>query len=95
MLVDFDKEAPKIAIDIKNIIDNLQDYTNYVLFLQLDYRENSTLFFLNKVESIYFNEYMLEVKLINGSVLFFEHEYILEYSVINMDDVKIEGVETV
>lgn len=79
--------APSIGRQLKNIIENIDNPDDYVLSLQLDYRDNNTLFFLEKISVIEFQDTMLKITQRNNSVVFFDYENILEYCVINARDV--------
>lgn len=79
--------APNIGKQLKNIIENLDNPDDYVLSLQLDYRENNTLFYLEKVSIIEFQETMLKITERNNSVAFFDYNNILEYCIINASEI--------
>lgn len=80
-------ESPSIGWEIKEIVDDLPNPDSYVLSLQFDYRENNTLFYLDKVEEIYFSADMLNIRQKNKSHAFFDYKHILEYCIINAEDV--------
>ena len=84
--------APKIAHKIKDNIEALNNVENYVLSLQLDYRDNNTLFYFKKVTKLNFAKEWLEIVQSNNSHAFFDYKYILEYCVINAEDVLDLGV---
>jgi hypothetical protein len=84
--------APNITNKIKTEIEKLTHPENYALSLQLDYRDNHTIFYLKKVEEIIFSKDWLEIKQKNNSHAFFDYNCILEYSVINAEDVIDLGV---
>ena len=84
--------APKIAQKIKDNIESLKNVENYVLSLQLDYRDNNTLFYFKKVTKLNFAKEWLEIVQSNNSHAFFDYNYILEYCVINAEDVIDLGV---
>ena len=84
--------APRIAYKIKDNIETLNDVKNYVLSLQLDYRDNNTIFYLKKVTRLNFEKEWLEIVQSNNSHAFFDYKYILEYCVINAEDVIDLGV---
>ena len=65
---------------------------NYVLSLQLDYRDNNTLFYFKKVTKLNFAKEWLEIVQSNNSHAFFDYKHILEYCVINAEDVIDLGV---
>lgn len=85
--------APSIGKQLKNIIEKLNNPDDYVLSLQLDYRDNNTLFYLEKVSVIEFQDTMLKITQRNNSVAFFDYDNILEYCVINASNVINMGVE--
>ena len=87
VIVDYKIDAPMIALSIQAVIDELPVTDDYCLSLQLDYRDCNTIFFLDKVKSIYFNRNFLEIVQVNGSYGFFKYDNILEYCVLNIDDV--------
>lgn len=80
-------DAPSIANKIKESIEKLENYDNYVLSLQLNYRDNNTIFYLKKVTHIHFEKEWLEIKQENNSHAFFDYKHILEYCVINAEDI--------
>ena len=63
-----------------------------MLSLQLDYRENSTCIYLDKVECVNFEEYWLSITLKNNSKMYFNYINILEYSIVNAKETKKQGV---
>lgn len=85
-------DAPAIAKELKTIIDELPNQSDYVLSLQLDYRDCNTIFYLNKITEINFKEDMLQITQDNRSHAFFDYKNILEYCVINAEDVVELGV---
>jgi len=80
-------DAPSIAEEIDNIIKNLHNPDDYVLSLQLDYRDHNTIFYLKKVTEINFKENLLEIVQYNNSHAFFTYQSILEYCIINAQDI--------
>jgi len=85
-------DAPDIALKIKDTIDRLKSPEKFVLSLQLDYRDNNTLFYLNKVNQINFDKNWIEIEQKNNSHAFLDYRFILEYCVINAEDVLDLGV---
>lgn len=79
--------APVIAKELEKVINGLDNPEDYVLSLQFDYRDSNTLFYLEKVDVIVFNDLLIKIIQTNGSVAFFEYENIVEYCVINAKDV--------
>ena len=90
--IEMSPNAPRIAYKIKDNIETLNDVKNYVLSLQLDYRDNNTIFYLKKVTRLNFEKEWLEIVQSNNSHAFFDYNYILEYCVINAEDVLDLGV---
>lgn len=89
--INSDNNSPPIGEKIKKAIENLTHPDKFVLSLQLDYHDHNTLFYLNKVNQITFNQELLEIEQ-KESVAFFSYEHILEYCVINAEDVlDLEG----
>ena len=84
--------APKIAQKIKDNIESLKNVENYVLSLQLDYRDNNTIFYFKNVCKLNFAKEWLEIVQSNNSHAFFDYKHILEYCVINAEDVIDLGV---
>lgn len=80
-------DAPHIANKIKDSIEKIDTPENYVLSLQLNYRENNTIFYLKNVTNITFEKEWLEIQQENNSHAFFDYKHILEYCVINAEDV--------
>lgn len=75
-------EAPDIGDELKKIIKNLKNPKDYVLSLQLNYRDHNTLFFLEKITEIEFKRNMLKIVQNNESYAFFNYENILEYCIL-------------
>ena len=71
--------SPSIGERIKEKIKNIENPDDYVLSVQLDYRDNHTLFYLHKIKSINFNHKN------NGQVLL-DYNCILEYCIINAEE---------
>ena len=90
--IEMSSNAPKIAHKIKDNIEALNNVENYVLSLQLDYRDNNTLFYVKKVTKLNFAKEWLEIVQSNNSHAFFDYKHILEYCVINAEDVIDLGV---
>lgn len=85
-------DAPPIGEEIKNIIEGLSDVNNFVLSLQLDYRDNNTIFYLNRVQLIEFKTDMLHISQEEKSHVYISYGNIVEYAVINAEDVLDLGV---
>lgn len=77
----------KMAYTIKDLITQIDNPDNYVLSLQLDYRDNNTIFYLKNVKHIKFEKKWLEIQQENNSHVFFDYKHILEYCVLNAEDV--------
>lgn len=84
--------APNITNKIKTKIEGLTHPENYVLSLQLDYRDNNTIFYLDNVDKIHFAKDWMEIEQKNNSHAYFDYAHILEYSVINAEDIIDLGV---
>ena len=84
--------APLISQDIKDIILSLEDINNFVLSLQLDYHDCNTIFYLDKVDTIRFRDDLLHISQNDKSNIFLSYENILEYSIINTEElISVEG----
>lgn len=84
--------APLISQDIKDIILSLEDINNFVLSLQLDYHDCNTIFYLDKVDTIMFRDDLLHISQNDKSNIFLSYENILEYSIINTEElISVEG----
>lgn len=81
-------KAPDIADEIKRIIKGLNHPEDYCLTLQLDYRDHNTIFYLNEVYSITFARDWLKIRQKNNSCALFNYTMILEYCVINAEELK-------
>lgn len=93
--VDYDIfDAPKIGEELTKTIEGLKNQHDYVLALQLNYRENTTIFNLNELDKIIFKEDLVEIVYKNNTHVFFSYINILEYCIINKEDViELEGVK--
>lgn len=78
--------APLIGGDIQSIILELDDVSNFVLSLQLDYHDCNTIFYLDKVDRITFRDDLLHISQTDKSNIFLSYENILEYSIINAEE---------
>lgn len=82
-------KAPLLALNIKDHLTGLTDNTNieeYIFAIQLNYRETHTIYHLNKIASINFEENFLEIKHKNGSSNYYNYNDISEYHIINAND---------
>jgi len=84
--VDF-LNSSDIGEELKKIITNLENPKDYVLSLQLDYRDANSIFNLDQLDKINFTDDLLEIIYKNNTHVFFKIENILEYSIINKEDV--------
>lgn len=84
--VDF-LNSSDIGEELKKIITNLENPKDYVLSLQLDYRDANSIFNLDQLAKINFTDDLLEIIYKNNTHVFFKIENILEYSIINKEDV--------
>lgn len=82
-----DDRAPLIGGDIKDVILSLKDINNFALCLQLDYHNHNTIFYLKNIAEIVFREDVLQIIEWNHSFIFLNYENILEYSVINAEEI--------
>ncbi|WP_296789940.1 hypothetical protein [uncultured Methanobrevibacter sp.] len=85
-------DSPSIGDEIKEIIGGLSDIENYVLSLQLDYKDTNTLFYLKHLQLIEFRKDMLHIAQEKNCHVFISYENIVEYAVINAEDVINLGV---
>jgi len=76
-----------IRSTMKYAIDELKDPDNHVLSIQLDYRDHNTIFYLNKVDEINFEKDYMEIRQGNDTRAFFKYDNILEYCLINAEEV--------
>lgn len=84
--VDF-LNSSDIGEKLKEIITKLENPKDYVLSLQLDYRDANSIFNLDQLDKIYFIDDLMEIIYKNNTHVFFKIENILEYSIINKEDV--------
>lgn len=93
MEIKFNIRAPEISLKIKESLETLLDEVeNFIMIVQLDYRDNNTNFYLNKIQCINFDEYWMEITYKNNSKMFLNYVNILEYSIVNGEELKKEGV---
>ena len=85
--INLSPKAPDIVHEIKKIIKELEHPEDYCLTLQLDYRDHNTIFYLNDVTAITFARDWLKIKQKNNSRALFNYTMILEYCVINAEEV--------
>ena len=91
--IKFHIKAPDITLSVKEALELLDNPDDFMLSLQLDYRDSNTLIHLNKVKCINFEEYWLSVTLKNKSKIYFNYINILEYSIVNATE--LNNKETV
>ena len=95
MLVKLHPEAPDIALKLEERLNNIENIEDCVLVIQLSYREANTLFYLEKIDYINFEEYFIEIVQMNNNVCFLDYTQILEYAILNADDLMDLGVDYV
>ena len=86
MIVKLHPNAPDITLTLEERLNSIENIDDCILSVQLDYREANTLFYLHKVDTIYFNEHFIEIKQKNNSLCYLDYNMILEYCIINADD---------
>ena len=79
--------APYIGVHIEETITNVKNPDDYIFAIQLNYRENHTIYHLDKIESIHFEKNFLKIQHTNGSCNYYDYEEISEYHIINADDI--------
>ena len=75
--VDF-LNSSDIGEELKKIITNLENPKDYVLSLQLDYRDANSIFNLDQLDKINFTDDLMEIIYKNNTHVFFKIENILE-----------------
>ena len=90
--IKFNTRAPEITLTLKKELELLDKPNDFLLCLQLNYREENTLIYLNKINCINFEEYWLTVTLKNNSTMFFNYNHVLEYSIVNATELKQKEV---
>ena len=85
--IQLSEQAPKIAETISKRLHRIKNKENCSLGLQLSYRENSTIFDLNKVQLINFDDYYIEIQQINNSSCYLNYVEILEYFIMPTEDI--------
>jgi len=78
--------APLIASYIEESISKIDNTDNYAFAIQLSYRENHTIYYLDKINSINFERNFLRIEHNNGSCNYYDYDEINEYHVINSND---------
>lgn len=79
--------APKIANTIGERLNQIKDHTDIVFGVQLSYHDHTTLFYLEKVVMINFDESYIGIIQTNNSTCYLSYNEIYEYFIINKDDV--------
>ena len=79
--------APYIGEHIKESIDNVDNTDEYIFAIQLNYRDNHTVYHLDRISSISFEANFLKIEHTNGSCNYYDYDEISEYHVINGDDI--------
>lgn len=87
MIITEHTHSPSISSKIKETINNIENPDEFILVLQLAYRDNNTMFHLEHTESINFDKDCLEIHAKNGSTCFYDYNEILEYNIIRTNDV--------
>ena len=90
--IEFDVRAPEITLSLKESLELLDNPDDFIFNLQLNYRENNTVIYLNKTKCLNFEEYWITVTLKNNSKMYFNYDNILEYSIVNATELKKEVV---
>ena len=93
MEVSLNPRAPEVTLKVQETLRNIENIEDCVLILQLSYHETSTLFYLEKVKLINFDEYYLEITQTNGSACYLNYNYILEYCIVPKDDLLDFGAD--
>lgn len=80
--------APLLAFNIKDQLTGITTNNNdeYIFVIQLRYRENHTICYINRITAINFEENFIEIKHKNGSTNYYNYNDISEYHIINADD---------
>lgn len=86
MIIHTHFKAPLLALNIKDSIDTIEKPEDYIFVIQLNYRENHTIYHLNKISAINFEENFIEIKHLNGSTNYYNYNDISEYHILNVDD---------
>ena len=81
-----DINAPKIGTVLAERIKDIENINECILGIQLSYHENSTLFYLNKICCINFDEYYIEIRQTNNSSCYLDYNEILEYFIVHNED---------
>lgn len=86
--IDIRTGAPDIAHKIYAKLVGLDfiELESTSLVIQLTYRENHSIFYLNRLSKLIFDEFFIEIEQENGSVSYLNYEEILEYNIININD---------
>lgn len=85
--VNNDINAPCIGTHIQESIEKINNNHDYIFAIQLTYRDNHTIYYLNKINKITFERDFLKLEHNNGSCNYYNYEDITEYHVINADDI--------
>lgn len=88
MYIKLNPRAPEVALNIEETVTNIKDIEDYALTLQLVYREAHSIFYFKDLSYINFDEYYMEVKYMNNTALYLNYENILEYCIVNAEDLK-------
>ena len=87
--------APIIARELKSVIEGLDNPEDYVLSLQFDYRDNNTLFYLEKVEVIEFQDMLFKIsqKNVGKWCRFFRENPKLDHSFIALPKINSKCIK--
>ena len=79
-------KAPMFSLNIKDTVESISDIRDYIFAIQLNYRENHTIYYLKNISAINFEENFIEIRHTNGSCNYYNYSDISEYHIINADD---------
>jgi hypothetical protein len=79
-------KAPILALNIKDNVESIDNIKDYIFAIQLNYRENHTIYHLKNISEINFEENFIEIRHKNGSCNYYDYKDISEYHIINADD---------
>lgn len=85
--------SPSIALNLEELIGRIENLEDCILVIQLDYRDTNTIFNLDKVSYINFDEDYIEIRQENNNTTFLYYQNILEYNILNTNDLLDFGEE--
>lgn len=91
MIIELHPRAPEITLNISKKLENIQNTEECAFLVKLSYYDNNTLFYLNRIDTINFDEYYIEIRQKNNSVCYLNYDLIQEYSIIPTEDIIDEG----